>query len=221
MGTWYRTKLCQKVIRGIQVKKPPLIKNPGQIRGGVLKKPKYRSGTQKKVRPKTWFLDVSECYKNFKNHQWWHCPSDRASLVFCRYSYVITHLNSADRVSEVSTQYFYSETHNRWVGSSPQAKFFGDFEPPKRDFPYKNSVFDEVFKGKNNKIGTKKLSFLRNPPLIKNPGQIRGGFLKSSIWDPKKFGQKRDFWAFQSKFRQQIFSAFGRTILLRNKGDSC
>ena len=26
----------------------------------------------------------------------------RASLVFCRYSYVITHLNSADRVSEVS-----------------------------------------------------------------------------------------------------------------------
>ena len=77
----------------------------------------------------------------------------RASLVFCRYSYVITHLNSADRVSE--------------VGSSPQAKFFGDFEPPKRDFPYKNSVFDDVFKGKNSKIGTKKLSFLRNPPLLK------------------------------------------------------
>ena len=58
---------------------------------------------------------------------------------------MITHLNSADRVSE--------------VGSSPQANFFGDFEPPKRDFPYKNSVFDEVFKGKNSKIGRKSQAF--------------------------------------------------------------
>ena len=57
----------------------------------------------------------------------------RASLVFCRYSYVITHLNSADRVSEVSTQCFYSETHNAkfkhyiiTVGSIP---IFPEFAP--------------------------------------------------------------------------------------------
>ena len=63
-----------------------------------------------------------------------------------------------------------------------------------------------------------------NPPLFSSVAK-QGGVSGECGQIPKfspcgglKIGQNLDFWAFQSKFQQQNFSAFGRKILLRNKG---
>ena len=51
-----------------------------------------------------------------------------------------------------------------WLEPAAGGKFC-HLEPPKRNFPYKNTGFCEVFKGKNAEI-LKKLEAFKEPPLL-------------------------------------------------------
>ena len=68
-----------------------------------------------------------------------------------------------------------------WLEPAAGGKF-GHLEPPKRNFPYKNTGFCEVFKGKNAEILKKNGGFLRTP-LVTDPGLTSNkvGFLIKGV----------------------------------------